>query len=408
MHWGIMGTGRIAHTFITALRDSAEEQVVAVAGRDLDRAQAYAAQLGVPRAYGSYTELLADPEVEIVYVAVPNSLHAEWTIASARAGKHILCEKPLATNQAEAEVMFSAARDAGVLLMEAFMYRFHPQTLKFQELIRAGTIGQIQLIRADFSFTIASPNDVRLSADLAGGALMDVGCYTVNFARMATGLTSNRVSAVGRWTSGGVDETLAGILEYPTGAIAQISCSLNASHVQSVQVVGSNGIIELDQAFAPASDRPSQIRVRRGSRAEDVQTIEIAPANAYLLEAESFSKLIRGSHSETDLLEMPLVETLDNMATIEALLLAAREPETGGITVDEPSCSACGGIVKPVVLIEDHGPTVGEKPSAIAPGQAQRSLDIVYNDHYPTKATACTVCGHVDLWVDPDWVTSLK
>ena len=408
MHWGVLGTGWVARTFIGALQASEEAQVVAVASRAGERATALATELGVPRAYGAYTELLADPEVEAVYIGLPNSLHAEWVIACARAGKHVLCEKPLATSRTEAETMFEAARDAGVWLMEAFMYRFHPQTLKVQELIAEGAIGEVRLIRSTFSFTVADPNNVRLSAALAGGALMDVGCYPVNFARMVAGAAPEHVAAAARWAPSGVDETLAGTLEYPSGAIAQITCSLNASRVHSAHVIGSAGSIELEEAFTLPFDRPTRIRLRRGARGAETEEIEIAPVNHYRLEAEAFGRLVQAGHGAHELPEMPLLETLDNLATIEALLLAAHGIDTRGHPMNERNCSVCGGAVKPVVLIEDHGPTSGEQPTAVAPGQAHRSLGIVYNEHYPTEATACMLCGHVDLWVDPEWVASLK
>jgi predicted dehydrogenase len=408
MRWGVISTGWVARTFINALRESEEARVVAVASRDGERAAALAAEFDVPRAYGAYADLLADPEVEAVYIGLPNSLHAEWTLACARAGKHVLCEKPLATSRAEAETMFEAARDAGVWLMEAFMYRFHPQTLKVQQLIAEDAIGDVRLIRSTFSFTVADPNNVRLSAALAGGALMDVGCYPVNFARMVAGSAPEHVAAVAHWAPSGVDETLAGTLEYPGGVIAQITCSLDASRIHSAQVIGSAGSIELDEAFTLPFDRPTRIRLRHGARGADAEEIEIAPVNHYRLEAEAFEQLVRAGHGAHGLPEMPLIETLDNLATIQALLLAARETHTGGGSMNERNCSVCGGAVKPVVLIEDHGPAAGEQPSAVAPGQAHRSLGIVYNEHYPTEATACTLCGHIDLWVDPEWVASLK
>ncbi|MFL5807092.1 MAG: Gfo/Idh/MocA family protein [Roseiflexaceae bacterium] len=405
MRWGVIGTGWVARTFIAALRESAGERVVAVASRDAARAAALAAALGGARSYGAYADLLADSEVDAVYIGLPNSLHAEWSIACARAGKHVLCEKPLAVSHAEAERMFAAARAAGVWLMEAFMYRFHPQTRKVQELIAAGAIGQVRLIRAAFTFTVADPANVRLSAELAGGALMDVGCYPVNFARMIAGCAPDRVAVAARWAPAGVDETLVGSLEYPGGVIAQITCSLSASRVHSAQVIGSAGVIELDEAFTPPLDRPTRIRLRRGA---EIEEIEIPPANHYRLEAEAFGQLIAAGHGAHGLPEMPLAETLDNIATIEALLEAARGSSDGEQTMGERICSVCGGVVRPMVLIEDHGPAAGEQPTAIAPGQAHRSLGIVYNEHYPTEATGCTVCGHIDLWVDPGWVASLK
>ena len=186
MRWGILGPGRIARAFLTGLAGSATET-------------------GVPRAYGSYEELLADAEVDAVYVVLPNSLHAEWSKAAARVGKHVLCEKPLGRAAAEVEAMFETARAHGVWLMEAFMYRFHPRTLALAELVARGDIGEVRLLRSSFGFTVTDTANVRLSAELAGGALMDVGCYAVNAARMLAGRPS-RVSAVARWTPDGVDD----------------------------------------------------------------------------------------------------------------------------------------------------------------------------------------------------------
>lgn len=407
MRWGIIGLGRIARTFISALGPSSEERVVAAASRETARAEQVAQEFGIARAYGSYAELLADPEVEAVYIALPNSMHAEWSIRAAQAGKHILCEKPLAVSRAEAETMFEAAREHRVWLMEAFMYRFHPQTQRVAELIASGAIGQVRIIQAAFGFTAAGAGNVRLSAPLAGGALMDVGCYCVNFARMIAGHAPDRVVGAARWTAG-VDASLVGALEYPDGIMAQIECSLVSSHHNAARVIGSAGIIELDPSFTPPFDQPSFIQLRRDAQPGVVESIEIAPANHYLLEAEAFARLVQAGHGAHGLPEMPLEETLDNMATIDALLNSARTPRNGDSAMDKRNCSVCGGSVKPVVLIEDHGPSSGEQPSAVAPGQAHRSLGIVYNEHYPTEATACTVCGHIDLWVNPEWVASLK
>jgi predicted dehydrogenase len=324
MRWGVISTGRIARAFLDALRPSQTEHVVAVASRDSAKAAETAREFGVAQAYGTYEALLADPEVQAIYIAVPNSLHAEWAQRAAQAGKHILCEKPLGVSQAQAAAMFSAARDAGVWLMEAFMYRFHPRTLKIQELIAGGAIGTPQLIRASFGFAVTDPANVRLSADLAGGALMDVGCYCVNFSRMIAGQAPRRVSATARWGASGVDETLAATLDYAGGAIAQISCSLASSHHHLAQVIGSDGIIEVEEAFTPPPDRPARLRVRQGARLATVEEIEFPAVNQYRLEAEGFGRLVAAGHADRGLPEMPLVETLDNLATIEALLRSAR------------------------------------------------------------------------------------
>lgn len=405
LRWGIMSTGRIAHTFATALTQSEEARAVAVASRDHTRAVQFAGALGITRAYGSYAELLQDSEVDAVYIALPNSMHAEWAIKAVRAGKHVLCEKPMGVDREDAERMFDAAREADMVLMEAFMYRFHPQTRKVQELIAAGAIGDLRIIRAAFGFTATGANNIRLNPQLAGGALMDVGCYCVNFMRMITGSAPERVSGAARWAESGVDETLVGTLEYPGGVLAQIECSLVSSYHHTARVIGSNGIIELDEAFTPSPDRPTIIRLWQGARFAELEMIEIAPANHYRLEAEAFGRLVR---KEPNAVAMPAAETIDNMAAIDALLRGARAAQNGGHSMSERVCSICSGTVKPIVLIEDHGLSIGEQPTSVAPGHAQRSMDVVYNDHYPTEATACTVCGHVDLWVDPEWAASLK
>jgi D-xylose 1-dehydrogenase (NADP+, D-xylono-1,5-lactone-forming) len=324
LSWGIIGAGRIARKFATALRESQECQLVAVASREQARAVAIAAELGAPTAYGSYAALLADPQLDAIYIALPNSMHAEWAINAAQAGKHILCEKPLAPTIAEAEAMFNAARTHRVWLMEAFMYRFHPRTLALQDLILSGAIGQVRLIRAGFSFSLDRPNDVRWSSDLAGGALYDVGCYPLNLARTLIGSPPQRVWATAQWSESGVDQTLAATLEYPGDAIVQIACSFRASFQQQVQIVGSAGVIELDQAFTMHPDQETQIRLWRGNHFAQLELLEFAATNHYRLEADGFARLIQAGHGTTGLPEMPLLETLDNLTTIEALLTSAR------------------------------------------------------------------------------------
>ncbi|HEU4328548.1 MAG TPA: Gfo/Idh/MocA family oxidoreductase [Roseiflexaceae bacterium] len=331
LRWGILSTARIARAFAAPLLASGVAEVLAVASRDAERAGAFARDLGIPHSYGSYAELLADPQIDAVYIGLPNSLHAEWTIAAVRAGKHVLCEKPLGVGRAEAAGMYAAADAAGVTLMEAFMYRFHPRTLAVQDLLRQGAIGELRLIRASFGFTVSDPANIRLSAELAGGALMDVGCYCVNFARMAAGQRPARVSATARWADSGVDDTLAATLEFPGGVLAQIACSLSSSQHHTAQLIGSEGAIEIDDAFVPSPDRPSSLRVRRGTRNPAVETIEFPPVNQYQREAEAFAQLLEDPYSAWP--DMPRQETLDNMATIEALLRSARAGQPTEVTL---------------------------------------------------------------------------
>lgn len=326
MRWGILGPGKISRSFLTGLAGSATETAVAVGSRDLGRAKAVADEFGVPRAHGSYEELLADDTVEAVYIGLPNALHAQWSVAAAAAGKHVLCEKPLGATAAEAEEMFGAAREHGVWLMEAFMYRFHPRTLALQALVAAGEIGEVRLVRGSFGFTITDTANVRLSADLAGGALMDVGCYPVNAARMLAGRPA-AVAAVARWAGTGVDETLAGTLDHAGGAVTQLSCSLATAHHNVLQVIGSDGLVEVPNAFTAPKDQPSVLRVTRGNRFGETEERSFPPTDQYTAEAEGFAACVAAGH-EADLPQMPLVESLDNAATIEALFTAARESRT--------------------------------------------------------------------------------
>jgi predicted dehydrogenase len=324
-NWGILGTGRIARRFVEALAGSTSERAVAVASRDTARAAAFARELGVPRGYGSYEALLADPEVALVYVALPPSLHAEWCVAAARAGKHVLCEKPLATSSAEAEAMFGAARDNGVWLMEGFMYRFHPQTRAVERLLAEGALGAVRLVCVSFGINVGDdPTNIRLSAELGGGALGDVGCYCVSMARMAVGERPARVSATARLAPSEVDEFLAGTLEYPSGAVAQISCGLRLSRHQRTQIVGDGGSIELDESFSIPADRALSIRLLRGGARPVEERIEVPAADHFQLEAEGFAALVAAGHNAHDMPEMPLEESLDNALTMDALRASAR------------------------------------------------------------------------------------
>lgn len=323
--WGILGTGKIARRFAAAVAGASGQRAVAVASRDGERAAAFARELGVERAYAGYEALLADPEVSLVYVALPPALHAEWCVAAARAGKHVLCEKPLALTAAEATTMFAAAREHGVWLMEGFMYRFHPQTRAVERLLAEGAIGQVRLVRASFALTVDEPGNIRFSADLGGGALGDVGCYCVSVARLAAGERPARVSAVAQFTPGGVDELLVGTLEYPSGAVAQVACGLRQARHQRVQIVGDAGSVELDECFSIMPDRALTIRLLRGAARPVEELIAVPPADHFRLEAEGFAALVAADHGAHGLPEVPLIESLDNAATLEALLASARE-----------------------------------------------------------------------------------
>ncbi|GAB4109364.1 MAG: Gfo/Idh/MocA family oxidoreductase [Roseiflexaceae bacterium] len=318
--WGIIGPGRISRKFAAGVRSSQYGSLLAVASRDAARAQAAAQELGAARAYAGYQQLLDDPDVQAVYIALPNSMHPEWAIRAASAGKHILCEKPLAPTAAEAARIRDAADAHGVVLVEAFMYRFHPRTQALAALIQSGAIGRVQLIRIGFSFSLDRPNDPRWDPELAGGALYDIGCYAVNLARLAVGQAPQRAFATARWSESGVDEILAGTIEYPGGAIAQIACSFRGGFQQQLQIIGSDGVIEIDQAFTMHPDQATQLRIWRGTSFAPLETLSFEPTNHYRLEADGVALAVLANQAPA----MPVQETIENLATIEALLRSAR------------------------------------------------------------------------------------
>src|SRR5437773_7700724 len=237
--WGIVSTAHINRLVIPPAHESPKVELVAVASRDQARAEAYAREWGIERAYGSYDALLEDPELEAVYISLPNTLHVEWSVRALEAGKHVLCEKPLSRRPDEVEAAFDAAERAGKLLMEAFMWRHHPQTRRLVELVRGGAIGELRLVRASFSFVLRD-DPVRLGPAFAGGALMDVGCYCVSGSRLLAGepetATAHRVRG-----PTGVDVRLAGTLVFSGDVAAQLDCAFVLPPRQGLEAVGTDG-----------------------------------------------------------------------------------------------------------------------------------------------------------------------
>jgi xylose dehydrogenase (NAD/NADP) len=284
--WGILSTARINRHVLVGARKSNRVEIVAVASRDDARAEAYARKHGIPRSHGSYEALLADDAVEAVYIPLPNSMHVEWTIRALQAGKHVLCEKPLARRAADAEHAFDVAEEAGRFLMEAFMYRHNPQTRRLVELVDAGAVGQLRLIRAAFSFTVEGSTNIRLLAELDGGALMDVGCYCVSASRLLAG---EPVRVNGEQLSArGVDVRFAGTMRFDNDVIGQFDCGLDLPFRDELEVIGSDGSLFLDD---PWHCRSPLIELRRAGGSE---RIEIDLADSYQLELENLSEAIRG------------------------------------------------------------------------------------------------------------------
>ena len=313
---GLLSTARINQLLIGGARDSEDAEIAAVASRNRAVAERYAAEHGIPRAHGSYEALLADPEIDAVYISLPNALHVPWTIHALEAGKHVLCEKPLGTAE-QAEAAFTVAERERLTLTEAFMYRHHPQTRRCQELVASGAIGRLRLIRASFSFFTDDAANVRMRTGLDGGGLMDVGCYCVNAARLLAG-EPERVSAEQALGGDGVDVAMAGTLRFAGDVLAHFDAGLALAPRHDLEVVGEAGTLYVADPWHCA--RPG-IELRRGGETERV---EIEAVDPYRLEVENFCAAIEG--------RAPLLlgreDAIGQALTIEALLAAAQSAQT--------------------------------------------------------------------------------
>lgn len=325
LRWGILGTANIARAaVIPALQASGNGTLVAVASRDRDRAREFARNSGIPGHHGSYLDLLSDPSVEAVYIPLPNRLHREWTIRAAEAGKHVLCEKPLAMDAAECRDMEAAADSNGVRLMEAFMYRFHPRTERLVAMVREGAVGPVRTVRSCFTFRLTNPSNIRLDRALGGGALMDVGCYCVNVTRTLVGEEPDRVQAFAEWGGSGVDVRMAGTLQFPGGALGSFDCALTLERRETCEVSGPEGTLRIDPAFLPGSGDVSieEIRGRFPVRLHGTPGID-----QYRVMVEHFADAVLDGRP----LRYPAAEAAANLRVIEALYRSARE---GGRTVE--------------------------------------------------------------------------
>jgi predicted dehydrogenase len=318
---GILGAAKIAGSFMVGAKASSRVEVVAVASRDPARGEAFARAHGIARAC-SYDELIAARDIDAIYNPLPNSLHAAWSIAAARAGKHVLCEKPLATSEAEAQAMFAAADDQGVVLVEAFPYMFQPQTLEIEHLIASGAIGHVRTMFAAFGFTVADAGNIRLDARLGGGALMDAGCYPVSFVRQVFGTRPVHVAATARWIDG-IDQTLAATLEFVGGGIAQISCSFTTAVHRRAIIAGTTGVIETDYHNHTDRAPAPSYRIKRGADWQaDFETVPVPVENGFRVEIDAFADLL--ARDDRAAVRARRAASLDNAWTLAAILDRAR------------------------------------------------------------------------------------
>ncbi len=323
MRIGILGAANIARLFITGVRPSDKVEVTAVAARDVERARKFATETGVAQVHSTYEALLADPAIDAIYNPLPNNLHAEWSIRALDAGKHVLCEKPLAPTGREARAMFGAAARNGVHLAEAYPYRAQPQTLKLRELLRDHVIGRVQLIQASFGFPLSDAANIRLDPSLAGGALMDAGCYPVSLVRTIAGSRPARVHAMARWSGSGVDRSLVASLEFTDGLLAQISCSFATARHRQALIVGDEGSIASTYFNDTSAAFPPLLEVKRG-RGWDAtrEIVETAATNGFLAEADAFRELV--AHGPARWVGATAEESIDIALTLEALAASAR------------------------------------------------------------------------------------
>jgi D-xylose 1-dehydrogenase (NADP+, D-xylono-1,5-lactone-forming) len=315
IRWGILSTARIGHRLVEGAANTDTAQIVAVASRDAARAQSFADGHGIPRAHGSYEALLADAEVDAVYVPLPNSLHVEWTKRALEAGKHVLCEKPMDRRPAQVERAFEVAEKHGLILSEAFMWRHHPQTARLRELLDGGAIGDVRLVRAAFSFMLDREVDVRLDPELHGGALMDVGCYAVSGARFVAGGEPLRATAEVVTGPTGVDLRLTGMLRFEGDVVATIDCGLDLAARSELEITGTAGRILLRD---PWHCIDPGIVVERGYERE---VVEVPAADSYALELADMAAAIGGVRA-------PLLGRADAVGqarVIQALYRSARE-----------------------------------------------------------------------------------
>jgi D-xylose 1-dehydrogenase (NADP+, D-xylono-1,5-lactone-forming) len=316
LSWGILSTARIKRAVIPPIKASPRNVLGGIASRSIEKAKTEARAWGIPRYYGSYEELLADPEIDVIYNPLPNSMHAEWTIQACQAGKHVLCEKPLAVTLDEVKAIEEAANQAGVIVAEAFMYRHHMQTLRVKELVDGGSIGEPKLVRGAFSFTISNPADVRLSADLAGGSVWDIGCYPISYARAVLGREPSEVFGWQVTGEGGVDEYFSGQLRFPGEVVLQFDSSFRVPDRAFMEFVGTEGVLFISNPFKPRKRETLLL-----NRAGKVQKIPVKSPELYLGEIEDMADAILSGKQP----RITLTDSYNNVAVIKALLTSAQQ-----------------------------------------------------------------------------------
>ena len=317
LRWGLLSTANINKALLEPLRTSKRNQLLAVASRSQERADEYARKHKVKRAYGSYNDLLADPDIDVIYNPLPNHLHAEWTIKAVQAGKHVLCEKPLALSLAEVDAISAAADKYGKVVAEAFMYRTHPQTLKVQELVAGGKLGKIRMVRGSYTYPGPDPDNYRWKPEMGGGGLWDVGCYPLSYTRTVLGVEPQRVLGFQATAPTGVDEFFAGQLQFPNDIYAQFDCSIRLPHHVFMEIVGDEATMIIPEPYNPGI-KEKLFLVRDGK----TELIAVKGTETYSGEVEDMANAV--------LLGQPQrVSLADSRANIAAILALFESAKTG-------------------------------------------------------------------------------
>jgi predicted dehydrogenase len=328
LSWGIIGAGAIAKSFVEGLRSSTASQLVAVASRSKAKADQFIADNAAAgaKSHGSYEALLADPAVQAVYIATPHPQHAEWAVKAARAKKHILCEKPIALNHTQASTIVQAARDNNVFLMEAFMYRCHPQTARIVELIKSGAIGDVRLIQASFGFAAPFDPQSRLyNNSLGGGGILDVGCYPVSMSRLIAGIATGRdfadpleVKGTGHIGQTGIDEYAAATLRFDQGILANLATAVALEQDNTVRIFGTTGHLFVPHPWVPAkTGGQTEIHLHRTGQTAEAITIR-ADHHLYTYEIDAAAQAIQSGRTQAQSPAMSWPDTLGNMKTLDA------------------------------------------------------------------------------------------
>ena len=322
VRWGVLGAGNFAQKVsLPGMKRGPLTEIVALASRDIAKAQAAAEALGIPRAYGSYEELLADPEIEVVYNPLPNHMHVDWSARAARAGKHVLCEKPVALDAADAETLIAVQRETGKLICEAFMIRYHPQWRQARDWVQSGRIGELLSVQTAFCYFNRDATNIRNRKDVGGGALYDIGCYCIQSARYAFGgLPTRVVGVIDRDPDFGTDRLTSALLDFPGGQ-AIFACSTQLIPYQRVHFLGTKGRIEIEIPFNAPKDRPTRMFIDESGNihGSGIVTEEFPTADQYTMQGDAFAKAV----FEGGEVPVPLEDAIANMAVIEAIFKSA-------------------------------------------------------------------------------------